>query len=265
MQQTPRPIKPAQWNKTPLAGVSRIIAVASGKGGVGKSTTTVNLARALNLAGKSAGVLDADIYGPSIPRMLGISARPEIRNDKMLPLEADGIKCLSIGLITGGEGAVIWRAPMLSKALHQMLRLTDWGAKQTVGKAGLDILLIDMPPGTGDIHLNIVQQVPVDGAIIITTPQEVATQDAAKCAELFTRTGVPLLGVVENMSYFSAPSGGDRHYIFGEGGGKKLAAQLDTPLLGEIPLAADISVAADTGAVVADEILRSYCDIAAKL
>jgi len=236
---TPIPPKPeagysdprakAQWNLTPIEGVKKIIAVASGKGGVGKSTTTVNLAHALTARGKKVGILDADIYGPSVPHMLGLlNTQPAITNNKMSPFESNGIKAMSMAFITGDEAAIL-RGPMISKSLQQMLRFTDWG--------DLDILLVDMPPGTGDIHLSMAQQVPLSGAIIVTTPQPVATLDAAKCAKMFLKVNVKLLGVVENMS-------GD---MFGTGGGKKLSEEFHIPLLGSIPLNASIRQASDAG------------------
>lgn len=236
MSHPPQPSakKPAVWNKEPLEHVRRVIAVASGKGGVGKSTLTVNLAHALRDAGKKTGVLDADIYGPSIPRMLHVSGRPEFAENKMLPLVGHGISCMSIGFITGDEAAIL-RGPMISKALTQLLRLTRWGTKTEP----MDTLLVDMPPGTGDVHLSMAQLVPLSGAIIVTTPQEVALADARKAAIMFQKVGVPILGVVENMS-------GD---MFGAGGGQKLADEFSVPLLGTIPLDADICKAADNGNV----------------
>ncbi|MDX2073114.1 MAG: Mrp/NBP35 family ATP-binding protein [Alphaproteobacteria bacterium] len=234
----------AQWNLTPIEGVQKIIAVASGKGGVGKSTTTVNLAHALAALGKKVGILDADIYGPSIPHMLGLpSVQPDIVNGKMQPAVAHGIRAMSMAFITGDEAAIL-RGPMISKSLQQMLRFTDWGM--------LDVLLVDMPPGTGDIHLSMAQQVPLSGAIIVTTPQAVATMDAAKCAKMFEKVNVPLLGVVENMC-------GD---VFGTGGGKKLADEFSVPLLASIPLDAEIREAGEQGAPAASAL---YIKIATAL
>lgn len=221
----------AQWNRTPLEGVRRIIAIASGKGGVGKSTMTVGLARALRAQGKNAGILDADIYGPSIPLMMGLSGKPSVEDGKMIPLEKDGIRCMSIGFLAE-EGALVWRGPMLTKALHQMLRLTDW--------RGIDTLLIDMPPGTGDVHLSIAQQAPLDGAIIVTTPQEVAVIDARKSLQMFQKVQVPIWGVIENMSAYTDPATGAKTAFFGEGGGKRLAEEFSAPFLGEVPLNPEI-------------------------
>lgn len=236
---TPR--ERAVWNLTPLPHVEKIIAVASGKGGVGKSTVAAHLAMALAVRGASVGLLDADIYGPSVPTMFNISGKPDIADGMMLPKESHGVRCMSIGLITGDEAAIL-RGPMISKSLQQMLRLTRWGTADSP----LDFLLIDMPPGTGDVHLSLVQQVPVSGAILVTTPQKVALKDAEKCARMFEKVGVPILGVVENMSYIETGSSG-RQYVFGEGGGAELAAFCRASLLAEIPVDAAISSACDAG------------------
>lgn len=248
----------AQWNQTPLPHVKRIIAVASGKGGVGKSTTTVNLAHALTNAGKRVGILDADIYGPSIPRMLGLmqQAQPEIVGGLMQPPTAHGIASMSMQYITG-ETAAILRGPMISKSLQQLLRMSAWGTE----KNPLDILLVDLPPGTGDIHLSMAQQVPLSGAIIITTPQEVAVMDAQKSLSMFVKVGVPVLGVVENMSGF-VDSTGVMQRIFGEGGGKALAERNHVPLLAEIPLNPLLREAADNGRIAATD---AYAALALKL
>lgn len=212
----------AQWNLTPLPGVGKIIAVASGKGGVGKSTTSVNLAHAFAAKGKKVGVLDADIYGPSIPLLMGLSlTQPPVVDNKMQPAFAHGIAVMSMSLITGEEAAIL-RGPMISKSLQQMLRFTAWGE--------LDVLIVDMPPGTGDIHLSMAQLVPLAGAIIVTQPQKVATIDAVKCLHMFQKVNVPVLGVVENMS-------GD---MFGAGGGEQMAREQNVPFLGRIPLDAAI-------------------------
>lgn len=245
-----KPRERAQWNLTPLEHVRRVIAVASGKGGVGKSTTTVNLALALQAQGQRVGILDADIYGPSIPRMLGLPAQqnqPEIIDNKMQPLLAHGISCMSMGFITGDEAAIL-RGPMISKALQQMLRMTRWATAD----APMDTLLVDMPPGTGDIHLSMVQQVPLSGAIIVTTPQAVATIDAKKCLVMFQKVNVPILGVIENMS------GG----MFGSGGGNTLAAECSVPFLGAIAMEAGICEAADNGTAYAGNAAEQYTQIA---
>lgn len=228
----------AQWNLTPLPGVSRVIAVASGKGGVGKSTTAVNIARAVAASGHSAALLDADIYGPSLPHMTGLSGQPTVKDGLMQPLMSGQIACMSMGFITGDEAAIL-RGPMITKTLQQMLRMSAWGTR--------DLLVVDMPPGTGDVHISMVQQVPLSGAVIVTTPQEVALIDARKCAQMFMKVGVPILGVIENMSYLPLPGNDQKQYIFGKGGGKKLALELGVPLLAEIPILQALGEAADNG------------------
>ncbi len=229
-------------NHTPIPGVTRVVAVASGKGGVGKSTVTVNLAHALTALGQQVGILDADIYGPSIPRMLGLETylKPEIVEGKMLPPMAHAIRAMSMALITGDEAAVL-RAPMITKALVQFLRLTQWDATRPC-----DILLVDLPPGTGDVTLSLAQNVKLDGVILVTTPQDVAVIDADKCASAFTKLQVPLLGVVENMSYFMDPAG-QEHALFGAGGGMALAEKYRAPLLGRLPLDPAMGACADQG------------------
>jgi ATP-binding protein involved in chromosome partitioning len=251
---------PAQWNKTPLAGVSRVIAIASGKGGVGKSTTTVMLAHAMAAMGQRVGILDADIYGPSIPRMLGLSGKPEIKNDKMVPLISHQssvtrhpIACNSMGFLLEESQAAIWRGPMITKALHQLARLTDWAPSHSP----LATLLVDMPPGTGDIHLSMVQQVPLSGAILVTTPQDVAVQDALKCADMFRKVNIPILGVIENMSWLETPAG-EKMEIFGSGGGAKLAAACGAPLLAKIPLMPALVDLLDNGKAPTPEMLGYF-------
>lgn len=237
------PIRPPSINHAPIAGVGAIVAIASGKGGVGKSTVTVNLAHALTAAGKRVGILDADIYGPSIPRMLGLETylKPEIVDGLMVPPVAHGIRAMSMALITGDEAAVL-RAPMITKALVQFLRLTRWGD----ASHPLDFLLVDLPPGTGDVTLSLAQNAPLVGVVIVTTPQEVAVIDADKCASAFTKLNVPILGVVENMSHFVTKNG-ETHRLFGSGGGARLAKKYQAPLLAEIPLDPAIGACADGG------------------
>jgi len=222
-------------------GLGKIIAVSSGKGGVGKSTVTVNVAVALALCGRHVGLLDADIYGPDIPRMMGASAAPPVENEKIVPLEAHGVKLMSLGFLIERDQPAIWRGPIVMKIINQFLRDVRWGR--------LDYLLVDMPPGTGDAQLSLVQAAHLAGAVIVTTPQEVAVGDALRGAKMFERVGVPVIGVVENMSWYETPAG-DRLPIFGSGGGARLAIELGVPLLGEIPLFQPVREGGDAGTPV---------------
>ena len=224
----------------PLGNVRNIVAVASGKGGVGKSTTAVNLALALAADGARVGVLDADIYGPSIPTLLGISGRPESQDGKtMSPLSGHGLQANSIGFLIDPDSPAIWRGPMVTQALEQLLRQTNWD--------DLDYLIVDMPPGTGDVALTLAQKVPVAGAVIVTTPQDVALLDARKGLRMFQKVDVPVLGVVENMAMHECSRCGQVEHIFGEGGGQRMAEQFDVPALGSLPLALSIRVQSDAG------------------
>lgn len=226
--------------KDPVPGVQRIVAVASGKGGVGKSTCTINLALALQAQGMRVGVLDADLYGPSVPKLLGIEGKPAVRDDGLFrPYDAFGLKSISIGSMLTKDQAVVWRGPMASSGLRQLLRETSWGE--------LDVLLIDMPPGTGDIQISLCQQVPLAGAVVISTPQDMALIDAKKAIDMFRRVEIPILGLIENMSYFIAPDTGNRYDIFGHGGAKDAAKELGIKFLGEIPLHMDIREQSDAG------------------
>ena len=223
-----------------VPGVKHIIAVASGKGGVGKSTTAVNLALGLAANGLATGLLDADIYGPSMPRMLGVTEKPESADGKMLkPIEKFGLKTMSIGYIVNEDTPMIWRGPMVSSALEQMLRDVEWG--------NLDVLVVDMPPGTGDAQLTLAQRVALAGAVIVSTPQDIALVDARKGLNMFRKVAVPVLGIVENMSYFLCPHCGERSEIFGHGGAREEADKLGVPFLGEVPLHLDIRTTSDSG------------------
>jgi len=235
----PEGARPQPSPKQPIPGVGAIIAVASGKGGVGKSTTSVNLALALAAQGLKVGLLDADIYGPSVPRLLGVSDKPEVVEGRIRPHEAWGLKAMSMGFLVDEEAALVWRGPMVMRALTQMLREVDW--------APLDVLVVDMPPGTGDAALTLVQGVPLAGAVVVSTPQDIALIDARKGLEMFRKVEVPVLGIVENMSYFLCPSCGTRSDIFGHGGARDEAARLSVPFLGEVPLHMDIRATSDGG------------------
>jgi ATP-binding protein involved in chromosome partitioning len=226
-----------------LPEVKAIVAVASGKGGVGKSTIAVNLAVSLARAGHRTGLLDADIYGPSLPRMLGLSRKPQVRRDRMIPLEAWGLTCMSIGFLVEEETPMIWRGPMVMGALEQMMGQVEWGA--------LDILVVDMPPGTGDAQLTMAQRVALSGAVIVSTPQDIALVDARRGVRMFERVHVPVLGLVENMSFFQCPNCGHTSHIFGHGGARLEAERLGTEFLGEVPLLLDIRTASDAGTPIA--------------
>jgi ATP-binding protein involved in chromosome partitioning len=226
--------------KPEVPGVKHIIAVASGKGGVGKSTTAVNLALGLRAAGLAVGILDADIYGPSMPRLLGLTGKPSTKDGKrMLPMEAWGLKAMSMGFLVEEETPMIWRGPMVMSALTQMLREVEWGV--------LDVLVVDMPPGTGDAQLTMAQQVPLSGAVIVSTPQDLALIDARRGVAMFRKVNVPILGIVENMSYFVAPDTGRRYDIFGHGGARAEAQRIGVPFLGEVPLDMLIRENSDAG------------------
>jgi ATP-binding protein involved in chromosome partitioning len=273
-QQQQRPAAPPQGRHagpgvarapgpTSVEGVAAIIAVASGKGGVGKSTTAVNLALGLRDLGLKVGVLDADIYGPSTPKLLGIKGRPQSRGGTtLIPMDGYGLKVMSIGFLIEEETPMIWRGPMVISALTQMLRDVDWGE--------LDIMVVDMPPGTGDAQLTMAQQVPLKGAVIVSTPQDLALIDARRGISMFNRVNVPVLGIVENMSYFLCPECGTRSDIFGHGGARREAERLGVPFLGEVPLHMEIREKSDAGLPVVATApdgphARIYRDIAARV
>jgi ATP-binding protein involved in chromosome partitioning len=261
--QGPGPYGPDQPARKLLADVRAVVAVASGKGGVGKSTTAVNLALAFAASGLRTGILDADIYGPSLPVMLGISERPRSPDGKtLLPIEKYGLRCMSIGFMVAPDTPMIWRGPMVMGALEQMMRDVEWGA--------LDMLVVDMPPGTGDAQLTLAQRVPLAGAVIVSTPQDLALLDARKGLNMFRRVDVPVLGIVENMSYFVCPHCGTRSDIFTHGGARRAAEQMGVAFLGEIPLDMAIRETSDGGRpiVVADPEsphARAYRDIAERI
>jgi len=231
--------------QAPIPGVANVVAVAAGKGGVGKSTVASNISVALAQEGARVGLLDADVFGPSLPLMFGVRGQPEaFQNEQgeslMIPLQAHGIKLISVGFLVDETQPVIWRGPMVSQLLRQFLYNVDW--------APLDYLIIDMPPGTGDIALTLAQALPLTGALIVTTPQAVATIDVVRAMEMFKKVNVPLLGIVENMAYFVAPDTGTRYDIFGQGGAERISARLGVPLLGQIPLGSAVRAGGDSGA-----------------
>jgi ATP-binding protein involved in chromosome partitioning len=236
--------KPQQGGPKKVSGVDRIIAVASGKGGVGKSTVASNLAVALARQGRRVGLLDADIYGPSQPKMMGINKRPASPDGKtIIPLHAHGVTLMSIGFMVDPAKAVVWRGPMLMGALQQMLGQVEWGE--------LDVLIVDMPPGTGDVQLTLCQKAEVTGAIIVSTPQDVALLDARKAIDMFNTLNTPILGLIENMSTYVCPNCGHEEHLFGHGGVRTEADALGVPFLGEIPLSLDVRVAGDSGTPIA--------------
>jgi ATP-binding protein involved in chromosome partitioning len=258
----PRPAPRGEAN-VGVPGVESIIAVASGKGGVGKSTTAVNLALGLATLGLKVGVLDADIYGPSLPKLLAIKERPQtLGGTRLKPISRYGLTVMSIGFVVDEETPMIWRGPMVISALTQMLREVEWGT--------LDVMVVDMPPGTGDAQLTMAQQVPLKGAVIVSTPQDLALIDARRGIAMFRRVNVPVLGIVENMSYFECPECGTRSDIFGHGGARREAERLGVPFLGEVPLHMTIREKSDAGLpVVATEPdgphAKAYCEIAARV
>jgi ATP-binding protein involved in chromosome partitioning len=252
-------VRPPVTAETP-DHVRRVIAVASGKGGVGKSTVAVNLALALARRGLSVGLLDADVYGPSIPTMLGVDAEPVFEDGKLQPVDAHGLKLMSIGFLVDEARAMIWRGPMASSAVRQMIHDVRWAGEGDP----LDILVVDLPPGTGDVQLTLIQKLTLDGAVIVSTPNEIALIDARRAASMFVKTGTPILGVVENMAWFPDPSTGEPIPIFGRGGAAREAQALGVPLLGEVPIDMALREAGDTGrplkaSAVFDQIADKLC------
>ncbi|MCP5120013.1 MAG: Mrp/NBP35 family ATP-binding protein [bacterium] len=229
--------------KLPIEGVKNILAVGSGKGGVGKTTVAVNLAVALASQSLKVGLLDADVYGPNIPRMMGIQAEPMASGDKIEPLANHGLKVMSMGFLNPTDRPLVWRGPMLHSVIQQFLRGVHWGE--------LDYLLVDLPPGTGDVQLSLLQSVPLTGAIVVTTPSDVSLEDARKAVRMFQQVRAEVLGIVENMSFLIAPQSGERIDVFGTGGGKKTAEAMGVPFLGELPLDPEVRVGGDTGKPVA--------------
>lgn len=225
--------------KLPIPGVRNLIAVGSGKGGVGKTTVAVNLALALAHLGFKTGLLDADVYGPNVPLMMGIRDQPQASGERIRPLEQYGLKLMSMGFLNPGDKPLVWRGPMLNSVIQQFLRGVDWG--------DLDYLVIDLPPGTGDVQLTLIQTAPVTGAIIVTTPSEVSLEDARKAVLMFNQVRVPVLGIVENMSYMIAPQSKERIDVFGQGGGKRTAAVMGVPFLAELPLDPLVRIGGDSG------------------
>jgi ATP-binding protein involved in chromosome partitioning len=252
---------PHQGGPAPIAGIARIIAVGSGKGGVGKSTVSSNLAVALARAGRRVGLLDADIYGPSQPRMMGVSKRPASPDGKTIePLQAHGVTMMSIGLMLKEDEAVIWRGPMLMGALQQLLTQVAWGT--------LDVLIIDLPPGTGDVQLSLCQRTQLSGAIVVSTPQDVALLDARKALDMFAKLKTPVLGLIENMSTYICPNCGHEAHLFGHGGVAAEAQRQDLPFLGELPLSIDVRLAGDAGAPIAlgdSAAAQAYARLAQRL
>lgn len=231
--------------KQPIPGVRHIIAVGSGKGGVGKTTVSVNLAIALARMGHKVGLMDADVYGPNVPRMLDAHGQPYAMEDKIVPLEKYGLKAMSMGFLNPGDKPLVWRGPMLHSVIQQFLRGVAWGE--------LDYLIIDLPPGTGDVQLTILQTAPLSGALVVTTPSDVSLEDARKAVNMFRQVRVEILGIVENMSYLTVPGTGQRIDVFGTGGGRRIAQDMQAHFLGEVPLDPQIRVGGDTGQPVALE------------
>jgi ATP-binding protein involved in chromosome partitioning len=253
---------PPEAPKQPIEGVENLITVGSGKGGVGKTTVSVNLAIALAALGYKVGLLDADVYGPNVPLMMGVRDTPYMVEGRIQPLEQYGVKVMSMGFLNPGDKPLIWRGPMLHSVMQQFLRQVEW--------SGLDYLLVDLPPGTGDVQLSLIQTAPITGAIVVTTPSEVSLEDGRKAVLMFRQVKVELLGLVENMSYLIVPGTGQRVDVFGEGGGKRTAEAMDVPFLGELPMDPRVRIGGDTGRPVAllgetDEQAKPFFEMARRL
>jgi len=229
--------------KTPIPGVNHLIAIGSGKGGVGKTTVSVNLAIALAGLGYRVGLMDADVYGPNVPLMMGINATPRALGERIQPLENYGVRLMSMGFLNPGDKPLVWRGPMLHNVIQQFLRNVDWGE--------LDYLIIDLPPGTGDVQLSLIQTAPITGAVVVTTPSDVSLEDARKAVNMFDQVRVPILGIVENMSYLVCPHCAERIDVFSHGGGRRTAEMMKVHFLDEVPLAPEVRVGGDTGKPVA--------------
>jgi ATP-binding protein involved in chromosome partitioning len=248
--------------KNSVPGVRHLITIGSGKGGVGKTTVSVNVALALSAGGARVGLLDADVYGPNVPRMMGVNDPPRANGDRIQPLEQHGIKLMSMGFLNPGDKPVIWRGPMLHSVIQQFLHNVEWGQ--------LDYLIVDLPPGTGDVSLSMAQTTRITGAVVVTTPSDVSLEDARKAILMFRQLQVPLLGLVENMSYLIAPQSGERIDVFGQGGGRRTADQMLIPLLGELPLIPEVRIGGDTGRPAAlagadSAIGKPFFDLAAAI
>jgi ATP-binding protein involved in chromosome partitioning len=255
------PNSPAEQPKLPIAGVRKLIAVGSGKGGVGKTTVAVNLAIALSKLGHKTGLLDADVYGPNVPLMMGIREAPRAApGDRIQPLEQHGIQLMSMGFLSPGDKPLIWRGPMLNSVVQQFLRGVDW--------VDLEYLVIDLPPGTGDVQLSLMQSAPVTGALVVTTPSEVSLEDARKAVLMFQQLRVEVLGIVENMSYMVVPGTAQRIDVFGQGGGQRTAEAMNVPFLGEVPLDPEIRIGGDRGRPVTltdDARAQAFFDLAQRI
>src|SRR5258705_5581738 len=239
---------PAAPPKMPIPGVRHLVAVGSGKGGVGKTTVSVNLAISLAKLGRKIGLLDADVYGPNVPLMMGAHETPRGQGDRIGPIERYGVKLMSMGFLNPGDKPLVWRGPMLHSVMQQFLRQVDWGE--------LDYLLIDLPPGTGDVALSLIQTAPLSGALVVTTPSDVSLEDARKAVNMFAQVRVPVLGLVENMSYLIAPGSGERIDVFGQGGGKRTAEQMGVHFLGELALDPEVRIGGDSGKPVGTRASR---------